>query len=234
MRLANVLLLFVTFIASVALLAVMQRRHLIRRLSLFAALLLLYILRAAILQVGMKVFDPASYFQVASLMSLFDLALQLAIAYSLTRRFIQSRVTRHAGRRLRDSALFLFAAALLIAGGLTMLLVSVLPDLSPAPLDRGAVFTGFVFLFLLVLPKRSDNTAERRLLLGFWIVSVASILSQSGRTLAASQHDARLFLVWAYANSLVWVGVLVFWILRLRDTSPATRPLPDGVPAMAS
>jgi hypothetical protein len=233
MRLANVLLLFVTFIATVTLLAIMQRRRLLRRLSLFVALLLLYILRAVILLAGAKLFDPGQYFQIASLMSLVDLALQLALAYFLTRRLIRSRISgRHlSDRRLRDSALFLFAVALLIAGGVTMLLVSALPGYSPVPLDRGVVFSGLVFLFLLVVPERSESTAEARLLWGFCVISGANILSQCGRTLAAAQHDPRLFLISAYGNTVVWVGVLVFWILRFQ-TSPAHGEFPSGMSVM--
>lgn len=236
MRLANILLFSATFIASVILLVAMQRRKLVRRLSLFVALMLFYIVRAVILLAGAKLFDRAEYLQVASLMSLFDFALQLALAYLLTRRLTQSRIAGRdlAGRRLRDSALLLFAVGLLIAGTLTMLLVSVLPGYSPVPLDRGIVFSGLLFLLLLLVPKRSLSTAERRLLRGFCIVSAANILSECGRTLAAAQHDARLFLGWAYANSIVWVAVLVFWILRLQTSPSASYTAGDTATELAS
>lgn len=236
MYLANVLLLFATFVASVILLAAIWQRKLMRRLSLFVALMIFFIVRAIVLLVGMKVFDPVDYLQLASFMSLVDLGLQLALAYSLARRFTQFRLeTRHfAGRRLQDSTLFLFAVSVLSAGILTMLLISVLPDYSPVPLDRGIVFAGFVFLALLFVLQRTKNTAEGRLLLGFCIVSVANILSQCGRTWAGAQHAPRLFLFWAYANTVVWVGVLVFWILRLQATPHAARPLAGGTTAIVS
>ena len=236
MRLANILLLFVTLIATVALLAALHRRKLVRRLSLFIALMLFYIVRAGILAAGMKLFQPADYVQVEFVLSLFDLALQLALAYWLIRRLTQSvfAARRFARRRLRDSVWLRFAAALGIAGGLTVLLVSVLPDYSPVPLDRGIVFCGLVFLFLLVLPGRSENVLEGRLLMGFCIVSAASILSQCGKTLAAAQHDPLLFLIWAYANSAVWIGVLVFWILRLQVTSSPALRVPNRTTAMAN
>lgn len=236
MHLANILLLLVTLIATVALLAALHRRKLIRRLSLFIALMLFYIARAGILIAGVRLFPPAVYLQVESALSVLDLALQLVLAYWLIRRLNQSPLAAHhsTGRRLRDFAWLRFVAALVIAGSLTVLLVSVLPDYSPVPLDRGIAFSGLVFLFLLVFAKRRENLVEGRLLLGFCIVSVANILSQCGRTLAAAQHDPRLFLIWAYANTAVWIGVLVFWILRLRVTSSASFSVADGATAIAS
>lgn len=222
MRFANGILLFVTFIASATLLVMMQRRRLIRRLSLFATLILFYILRSIVLLVGIRLFRQAAYLQISSLMSLLDLGLQLTLAYSLLRQFTRPRVgsSHPANRKLRNSAMLLCVVGLVLAGGVTVLLVSALPGFSPYPLDRGVVFSGLIFLFLLIVPARSDNTAEARLLLGFCVVSAANILSQCGRTLAATQHDAHLFLIWAYGNTVVWVGVLVFWILRLQDSPP--------------
>lgn len=236
MRFANIFLLIVTFIASVTLLTLMQRRKLMRRLYLFVALMLLYIVRAAVLLIGVKLFNPTAYFQVASVLSLFDLVFQLTLAFWLARRLTQPQfgVRAVTGRRIRNSAGILFVAGLLIAAALTTLLVFLLPSYSPVPLDRGIVFTGLVFLFLLVALERSENTVEGRLLLGFCIVSAANILSQCGRMLAAAQHNPRLFLICAYANTLVWVGVLLFWILRLQTTSPAPRPVTGGAPVMAS
>jgi len=231
MRLANIALLSFTFIASVTLLAIVQQRKLLRRLSLFVALITLYILRAAVLFVGLRLFDRSTYLQVESVSSLFDLVLQLALAYSLARKFTQSRLnTQHfAGSKLLSSALFLFASCLLVSGILTLLLVSVFPSYAPVPLDRGVVFSGLVFLLLVVFVRqRSEGTAEGRIFLGFCIASMANILSQCGRTLAATRHDPRTFLIWAYANSIVWIGVLVFWILRLQVDSSADREVPDG------
>jgi|HubBroStandDraft_1064217.scaffolds.fasta_scaffold71402_2 hypothetical protein len=218
------LLLSVTFLASVSLLALMQQRRLIRRLPLFFVLLLFYLLRSAILIVGMKLFDRAAYLQVAFFTSLLDLALQLAIAYSLARNLTQLRRTDlgRATSRLWNSAPFLFAVDLLLAGGLTLALVSVLP-VSPVPLDRGVIFSGLVFLPLFFLRNRDARSPEARLLTGFCVVSAANILSQWGRTIAAAHHDPRLFLAWAYGNTAVWVCVLLFWILRLQPTPKPLR-----------
>jgi hypothetical protein len=231
MRFTNDLLLFVTFIASVTLLAVMYQRGLIRRLLLFSVLLMFYVLRAAVLIIGVKIFDRGTYLQVASFASLVDLGLQLALAYTLARRLkpLRRSAQKAAAPRPWNSPWFLFASGLLVAGALTfaVALVSSLPGRSPVPLDRGVIFGGFVFLFLLVAFERSENTAERRLLSGFCIVSAANILSQCGRSLAAGQHDARLFLAWAYGNTVVWVAVLVFWILRLQ-ASPSGIEVAGG------
>lgn len=218
MHFINVLLLSVTFFASVTLLVMMQQRKLSKRLLLFFVLLLFYVLRSAVLIVGMKVFDRATYVQVASFMSLVDLGLQLALAYSLIRSLTELRLNTHAPAplALRDSALFLFAVALIVAGGLTLGLVFAAPVYSPVPLDRGIIFSGFVFLLLLFIRNRNANVPEARLLVGFCIVGAANILAQYGRSMAASQHNPRLFLAWAYGNIAVWICVLVFWILRLQ------------------
>jgi hypothetical protein len=234
MHFTNELLLSVTFLASILLLATMQRRRLIRRLFLFFALLVFYVLRSAVLIFGVKVFDRAAYIQVASLMSLVDLGLQLALAYALIRSFTGPRPTVRgpATPRLQDSALFLFAVALLVAGGLTLGLVSALPIYSPVPVDRGVVFCGLVFLLLLFVRYRRANVPEARLLIGFCIVSAANILAQFGKTIAAAQNDPRVFLAWAYGNIAVWICVLVFWIFRLqpgqvhRREQKAERPRP--------
>lgn len=234
MHFINSLLLSVTFIASVTLLVMMQRRNLIGRLYLFFVLLVFYVLRSAVLIIGMKVFDRATYIQVASVMSLVDLGLQLALAYSLIRSLTRLGVSVRgsATSRLRDSALFLFAIALLVAGGLTLGLVSAVPVYSPVPLDRGIIFCGFVFLLLLFVRNRNANAPESRLLIGFCIVGAANILAQYGRSMAAAQHNPQLFLACAYANIAVWICVLVFWILRLqpgqtrRDEQRAERLRP--------
>ena len=219
MRFINGLLLSVTFLASMSLLAVLQRRGLIKRLPLFVVLLVFYILRSAVLIIGAKFFDRATYIQVASLMSLLDLGLQLALAYSLTRSLVQLRLNAEGPTtfRLRDSSFFLFAAAVLVAGGLTLALVSALPIYSPVPLDRGIVFSALVFLLLLFVRNRNANAPEDHLLIGFCVVSAVNILAQYGRTMAAVQHDPRLFLAWAYGDITVWVCVLLFWILRLQS-----------------
>ena len=234
MRLANILLLLVTLIATVALLAALHRRKLIRRLSLFAALMLFYIVRAGVLLGGVKLWYPATYLQVESVLSLFDLILQLVLAYWLIRRLTVPRFKslRFASPGFLDSAWLRFAAGVVMAGGLTVLLVSLLPGYSPVPLDRAIIFSGLMFLFLLVLPVRKENIIEGRLLLGFCVVSVANILSQCGRTLAAAENDPRLFLIWVYANTAVWIGVLVFWILRLQVGSSSSVPVANGTTAM--
>lgn len=224
MQFINGLLLSVTFIASVTLLLMMHQRGLIRRLFLFFVLLLFYVLRSALLLVGMKAFDRAAYVQIASLTSLVDIGLQLALAYSLARSLTKiPRAGRAETRGLSDSAWFLFAVALLLAGGLTLTLVYALPIYSPVPLDRGVLFGGLVFLLLFFVRRRDPGSPEAFVLTGFCIVSVANILSQYGRTLAAAQHDPRLFLASAYGSAAVWMCVLLFWILRLQPTQNSLR-----------
>lgn len=220
MRFTNDLLLAITFLASVSLLVLMRQRRLIRRLFLFFVLLVFYVLRSAVLIIGVKVFDQATYVQLASLMSLVDLGLQLALAYALTRSLTRLRLTARspATPRLRDSALFLFAVALLVAGALTLALVTAIPIYSPVPLDRGVVFSGLVFLLLLFVRNRNANVPEARVLIGFCVVGAANILAQFGRTIAAAQHNPEVFLAWAYGNIAVWICVLVFWILRLQPS----------------
>jgi hypothetical protein len=175
----------------------------------------------------MRLLDRALYVELASVMSLADLALQLAVAWSLIHSFTQARPGRRGRQAARfwNSALILFAVGLVVAGALTVVLVSALPIHSPVPLDRGILFSGLMFLLLAFVPGRTANAPENRLLVGFCAVSTANILAQYGRMFAAAQHDARLFLGWTYANIAVWVCVLVFWILRLQ---PGTDPVPSG------
>lgn len=226
MRVINPLLLFTTLVASITLLGVMWQRRLSRRLLLFFVLLVFYVVRSAVLLVAVRLFNPATYANVSELMSLLDIVLQLVLAYSLIHFLTRlRRNAKPAGSRLLGSAVFLFSAALLCAALLTMGVVAALPVYSPVPLDRAIVFTGFVFLLLLLfVRRRGGNTPESRLLIGFSIASAANIIAQYGRTLSAAQNDPTLFLLWAYANAVVWIGVLVFWIIRLRPTSPATLP----------
>ncbi len=236
MRVINGLLLFTTLVASVSLLATLQRRSLIGRLPFFFALLVFYILRSAVLLVALKLFNQAIYLQIADLTSLLDLLLQLALAYSLVRIFTQQRPrAQPAGSRLFGSALFLFSAALLGAALLTLGVVATLPVYSPVPLDRAIVLSGFVFLLLLFVRHTPAHTPARRVLIGFAVVSVANILAQYGRTISAAHRDPRLFLVCAYANSIVWIAVLVFWIIRLHPAppippDPAREPEPLSTP----
>ncbi len=222
MHFINSLLLSVTFVASIALLVIMQQRGLIRRLRLFFVLLLLYVLRSAVLMIGLRLFDRSTYMQVASALSLLDFGLQLALAYSLARNFSRVRpgAEGEAGGGILNSALAQFASAVFLAAALTLGLVTAFPMHSPVPLDRGVLLSGFVFLLLLVFVRnRSASAPEACVLVGFCVVSAANILAQYGRSAAAVQHQPGLFLAWSYGNIAIWVGVLVFWIFRLRAGS---------------
>jgi len=213
MQFINGLLMSVTFFASVTLLVILQQRKLVGRLLLFFVLLVFYVLRSAVLLFGMRAFDRAAYLEIEFFTSLVDLGLQLALAYFLIRSL--TRLQHRGPVRLQNSAWFLFGATLLVAGALTAALGFILPVYSPVPVDREVVLSGLVFLLLVFVRNRDKSSPEAAVLTGFWVVSAVNILAQFGRTIAASHRDPRLFISWAYANSAMWVCVLVFWILRL-------------------
>jgi hypothetical protein len=232
MHFTNDVLFWVTLLASLSLLATLQQRRLVKRLAVFFVLLVFYVLRSAALMIGVKALDRAAYVELASAMSLVDLGLQLTLAYSLVRSLTRLRLSTgvSTARSFRDSAPILFAIAILGAGALTVAMVSAVPVHSAVPLDRTIVFSGFVFLLLLLLGDSKANSPEGRVLVGFCIVGAANILAQYGRTAAAAEHNARLFLACAYGDVAVWTGALVFWILRLQSTGGAAASAVSHAP----
>ncbi len=126
-----------------------------------------------------------------------------------------------------------------------------LPAYSPAPADRGILFTGFLFLTLRAItliprqrtpirsaaqpsppplpgsissaapPSHSSRNPAQAILSGLALYGLAAILSQAGRSLVASHHQAQAFALWSYTNALVWLAVLLFWIIRFAPAAAA-------------
>jgi len=147
-------------ILQLLLLTLLFTRHLSSRLRRFTGLIAFFCLRSLLLFTLFHHLSATSYAGLYSILSVLDTLLQLAIALDLARHIPLS------GKNplLRRSTLIAVLAAL--SALLTAALVAVLPAHSPAPVDRGTVFTALLFVQIFVWyrlsPRHSTKDSTRR------------------------------------------------------------------------
>jgi hypothetical protein len=195
------------------LLAVCIGRGLFRRLPCFLALIGFYALRAALLLLFLKRLDHTLYAETYQALSLAALLLQLAVAVEIALHLIHRPV-----RFLKPALVLLPVAAWLAA----MLFWQSLPVHSRVPPDRLQIFASTLMILLCVLTFIATAAVRslailRTVMAGFAVYALMDLVSTAGRTLAATQRNPSAFAAWSYTDSIAWLLVLIFWLLRLRD-----------------
>lgn len=190
-----------------ALLAVVFVRGVARRLPCFTVLLGFYPLRAVVLFVLFGHLATPDYAGLNDWLSLAGLLLQLVVAVE-----IGVKIFKVAARRW---AAWAIPVAAWVA---TMLLLVVLPARSPVPPDRLQMFCSLsmVLLGVWAAVERAPRLVWK-VAAGLAAYGVVDLMATGGKAVAAMHRDARSFTAWSYAGSVVYVGVVVFWIFALRS-----------------
>ena len=194
-----------------ALLAVVFARGVARRLPCFTVLLAFYPLRAVVLFALFGHLATPDYAGLNDWLSLAGLLLQLVVAVE-----IGLKIFRVAARRW---AAWVVPVA---AWAGTMLLLAVLPARSPVPPDRLQMFCSLTMVLLGVWAavERAPRLVGR-VAVGLAAYGVVDLMATAGKAAAAMHRDAQSFAAWSYASSVVYLGVVVFWMFSLRRDGDA-------------
>lgn len=230
MAIAQITLLVISLALEIWLLFLLFRRRMTSQVVLLSTLLFFYIVRSSLLFWLPHHISRTAAATLDSWSSLLDIMLQIALAVELSLAILRSGSKSLLPRGLLIPLFFLLAAAF------TGALAAVLPAHSPFPADRGTLFTGFLFLLLLVWSFFVRLTPWRRsVLIGLAAIGASGILSQSARAIAALHHNAHPFSLWAYGNAEVYLIVLLFWVLCCKSfrTAPTVSVRRDRPPKPA-
>lgn len=221
---ANVILLILGLLLELTIITKIFRHRLQQRLPLFTTLLLFYLLRAVILISVAKVVPHIFYVSLLSLLALVDLLLQVAVAISLYLR-LRSVAGKSPNNTLDRNGLLLAVFGLILATALTRALAYMGPPHAAVPLDRGILYSAFLFMtYFAASWQRSGPSLEWEFLRGFALLGFVEVLTQWGKLVAASQRNSNLFLVCAYGDTAVWLLILLMWSLRFNSSLTSNEP----------
>ncbi len=197
----------------------------VRRLPVFTLLVGFYVLRSILLFALFGHLSPSAYTFSYTVLSLFDVLLQVAVAWEL---FSDGR---HPTPDIKQPApllrsLAVFCGLAIVSAGVAWGFSILVPADPRARIDRGVLFTSTLMLSVFAasaIRPTSTCRASRRVLEGFAALGVISILSQVARTVAGLHRNATAFTRWSYAGAAAYLVVLLFWLLTLRNAEPRAR-----------
>ncbi len=213
LTLINSLLLGMGLLLQGVLLVLLFVRGVARRLPVFTALLGFYLLRSALLFAVFHHVGGATYAMLYAGFSYADLALQLAVAGELLLCVPGVQGKGVWGGAARVAALCLGAAAV------AWTLNRSLPAGGRMPVDRGALFVSAVLLLTYGWMVRSGGWGlARRVASGFAVYGGASLVAAGGRSYAAVHRAGGAYAGISYAQAVVYLGVVLFWIVCVRGS----------------
>lgn len=203
-----------------ALVYVVFRRGVARRFPGFAALLVFYPVRAALLfglsgHIRSSVAGP-----LYEIFSFADVALQLMVAAELVVYLV-----RGVGGWTRFRAVICF----LLLGAASVFTWIVLV-LAPSRISTGRlqIFAWFAMLVLFGAVLKGAKSANlTRISAGFAAFSVMQLTALAGRTVAMLHRDAGGYVAWSYVPAFGYLAIVIFWILALKKEQDL-RPNRDG------
>ena len=130
--------LALSFGLQLTLFILLVRKRLLAETRVFASLLLFYATRTVVLFVLGRHVSHEVYMNSYTVLALVDLLLQMMLALEL------ATVAACAEHRGKLSSTLIFLGMMLLAFGVTATAGALLPARSPAPADRGVLFTGRV------------------------------------------------------------------------------------------
>ena len=209
-----------------ALLVLVIRRGIARRLPFFTVLLAFYPVRAILLFALFGHVGAETYAGLYSGLSVASLVLMLLAAAELGWRLWQAAA---GDREAAEGRPWWLAAILTWSLAATAILTKQLPPNSPVPVDHVQVFLEWVFTGLaawaLTLPAGRVGVL-RRVAIGFGVWGLLDVLATVLRTFAASRRDRAAFELWSYVSSGAYLGVVLFWILALKHRPGEDAPRP--------
>ena len=227
MHTARLALWAISLALQCSLLAILVLRRSARRLPVFTLLIAFYIVRSVALFVLPGHLKPASFAQLFDFFSLVDVLLQLAVAGEIA--FAAARQYGDAERDRLSRVLLLLLAGVLAA----VLATALMPSRGPAPVDRGSVLAAFLMLLLwLWMTVERRGGPARRVVEGFAAYGAVAIVSNVIHNQTALHRNEGVFRAASWAQSVVYVLVVVVWCLTLRGAD-STVAEPQGARAQA-
>lgn len=210
-----------------ALLIVLFRRDLARRIPMFAGLIGFYLFRSALLYLGFGLIDREAYHSIYEASQMLEILIELGLAASLALTII------HAGaaggtqpeRRMRG----MVAAALLIGALLlTSLVAAAVPARAAVQPDRAQILFDLLMILLWGWSRilRSSPEPARTILSGFALYGAIGIAASLGRAHASLARSAGEYAGWSYAVSAAYLAVVIYWIISL--VQPRARSIDQG------
>lgn len=197
--------------------AILFSRRIAGHFPAFAALMVFYPLRAALLFVCQGRVAGDVYGSMYSLLSLAEFILQILVAGEIGLQW--SRGARGGTRRY-----WLLVGIAVSAGALAWGVAAFASG--KMAVDRMEVFVWFLMagLFALVF-KTMREVNLVRIAAGFAAFSLFQIVALSGRLHAWAGQNTREYLAWSYIPAIGYLAVVVFWLVALR------REVGVGTPA---
>jgi hypothetical protein len=185
-----------------------------RRFPVFATLIVFYIARSVLSFVLLGSVAGDIYAQLYNMFSWTDPLLQILLTVE-----IGLAILRQSGgwdsvspRRAAIASVLVFIACAVALG-----VAWLLPPSGRIPVDRGAAFAAVLMLFLLAgtIWTRASGT-PRRIVEGFAIVATAGLFIGLERSYAALYRNAAAYTAGSYAQTGIYLAVVVYWLLTLR------------------
>jgi hypothetical protein len=186
-------------------------RRIALRFPIFTLLIVFYTIRSTVLFALFGHVSPTTYRTLYNGLSPADIFLQLMVAGELGFYGLQKR-----GWRLGRAAAF--SGLIVMSAVVAWTITAVLPAHAPIPLDRGAVFTSTVMLLLILWMKwMKASRLPFSIAAGFAFYSAVSLIAEVERSRITFGRDATSYSAWSYVQVGVYLIVLLFWLLVLRD-----------------
>lgn len=221
-----------SFIGHMALLAVLVVRSRAGSFPIFTALISANIVRTIVLYFTMRFASSEAYFYTYWTLAIFDVALQLAVAYEIAAHVFQP--LGDWAPDVRRSLLLLAGISVVIALGLTWLAAPPTHTLRLAIVIRGEFFSSLVLSELFVamialsvtfgLPWR---THVARLAQGFGVYSIFGILTDAAHSYFGLSRGNGLYKSLSQMQIVLYLFCLAYWAVTLVQEEPVPRKLPD-------
>jgi hypothetical protein len=199
------------FVLQCLLVAALLVRGVARRFPVFVLLIAFYAARSALLFAIFGHVTAATYRTLYNGLSPVDIFLQLLVAGELGLHGMQKR-----GWTWRRAAFF--PGLVVLAAAAAWSITTVLPERAPVPLDRGALFTSALMLLLFLwMTWAKASRLPYSIAAGFGSYSAVGLMAEVERSRVAVARNPRAYSAWSYVQAGVYLAVLLFWLLVLRD-----------------
>jgi hypothetical protein len=111
-----------------------------------------------------------------------------------------------------------FPVLVVLAAGATWGITTALPMRAPVPLDRGELFTSALMLLLFLwMTWAKASRLPYSIAAGFAFYGAVGLMAEVERSRTALARNASAYSTWSYVQAGVYLAVLLFWLLALRD-----------------
>ncbi len=206
-----------------ALLIALLVRKQARRFPVFTVLLAFYLVRTSLLYALAGHMSSGEIALLNDGLSSLDLLLQLMVAAEIAQHLVSGKcgVSGKGGWNWRHGVLGFGILGLAIgAGWLAGFVYRASPRVS---VDRGQVFSSCVMILLFgcALWSRASGPV-RRIVEGFALYGLVSLLAQAGRARAVFYRDTSSYVGWSYAVIAAYLFVVSFWLLTVKTDGDRT------------